>query len=154
MAIKELDTPAGAQYGVWMRAPSTSGGKDWIGFITNAVVISFWGKTDQVNQTASICDHPHRHVLNAKIQEKNMKGYRILGELLPTMGWTWKHGVTVPQQAPPPPLPQSRSRRAALPNNVTLPVNIPDSPPPSPPKRTIRNIVEDWKTATDGAEWF
>ena len=66
--------PGNTQYGIWLRAPSSSGGKDWLGFLTDREVISQWGKTGQVNQSKTISDRPSRIDLDKKIEEKKGKG--------------------------------------------------------------------------------
>src|SRR5512136_1579435 len=66
--------PGNTQYGVWMRSPSSSGGKDWLGFLTDREVISQWGKTGQVNQSKVIGPAPSRIFLDRKIEEKKGKG--------------------------------------------------------------------------------
>ena len=67
--------PAGAKFGVWLRSNSSSGGKDWAIFITDAEVLSQWGKTGQINLQKVLSTRPDLSVYNKKIGEKMAKGY-------------------------------------------------------------------------------
>ena len=75
--------PGNTQYGIWLRAPSSSGGKDWLGFLTDREVISQWGKTGQVNQSKTISDRPSRIDLDKKIEEKKGKATAWSGNGFP-----------------------------------------------------------------------
>src|ERR1039458_3246151 len=49
MAIPNLQP--GTSYAIHLRAPSSTGGKDWVGSLVNGNEIhTFWGKTGQINQ--------------------------------------------------------------------------------------------------------
>lgn len=124
--------PGNTQYGIWMRAPSSSGGKDWLGFLTDREVISQWGKTGQVNQSKVIGPAPSRIFLDQKIEEKKAKGYRLVGEWFP--GSSWSHL----QQNPPatPPDPPQRSR----PTNSTPPLSS--------------NVMSEWLSDQNNDRWF
>jgi len=124
--------PGNTQYGIWMRAPSSSGGKDWLGFLTDREVISQWGKTGQVNQNKVIGPAPSRVFLDQKIEEKKAKGYRLVGEWFP--GSSWSHL----QQSPPmtPPAPTERSR----PTNGTPPLSS--------------NVMSEWLSDQNSDRWF
>jgi hypothetical protein len=124
--------PGNTQYGIWMRAPSSSGGKDWLGFLTDREVISQWGKTGQVSQSKTISDRPSRIDLDQKIEEKKGKGYRIVGEWFPGSGWSHQ------RQAPPvtPPDPPQRSRPAS-------------STPPLASK-----VMSEWLSDQNSDQWF
>ena len=91
--------PGTARYGIWLRANSSSGGKDWLGFLTDHDVVSQWGKTGQVNQSKTIGLAPSRTFLDQKIEEKKRKGYRLIGEWFPGSGWSHQRQ---PPAAPPP----------------------------------------------------
>jgi hypothetical protein len=123
-----LPIPDKATYGIWMRAPSSSGGKDWLGFVTDTGVVSQWGKTGMVLQSKTISDRPSVLELDRKVREKRAKGYQVLGEYHPGRGWS--HLPTPPKAKPknaaPPPLP----------------------PPPAKAK------VASWLSTSDGREWF
>lgn len=124
--------PGNTQYGIWLRAPSSSGGKDWLGFLTDKDVISQWGKTGQVNQSKTISDRPSRIDLDKKIEEKKGKGYRLVGEWFPGSGWSHQ------RQAPPPspPEPPQRSRPAS-------------STPPLSSK-----VMSEWLSDRNSDQWF
>ena len=101
-----MNIPGNTQYGIWLRAPSVSGGKDWVGFLTDRDVISQWGKTGQVNQSKTIGPVPSRTFLDQKIEEKKGKGYRLIGEWFPSSGWSHQRQ---PSPAPPPEPPRFRT---------------------------------------------
>ncbi len=76
----------GTRYAVHLRAPSVSGGKDWIGSLTAAGTIhTFWGKTGQINQHAG--KPGDRNLLARLIREKQAKGYRLIDEYHEGNGW-------------------------------------------------------------------
>ena len=124
--------PGNAHYGIWMRAPSSSGGKDWLGFLTDREVISQWGKTGQVNQNKVIGPAPSRVFLDQKIEEKKAKGYRLVGEWFPGSGWSHL------KRSPPvtPPAPTERSRPA----NGTPPLS--------------GNVMSEWLSDQNSDRWF
>lgn len=122
-----LPIPDKATYGIWMRAPSSSGGKDWLGFVTDTCVISQWGKTGMVLQDKAISDRPSVLDLDRKVREKKAKGYQVLGEYRPGRGWS---------HLPPP---------NAKPKNTGPP------PAPAPP---VKGRVASWLSTSDGREWF
>ncbi|MBJ6726388.1 hypothetical protein [Geomesophilobacter sediminis] len=124
--------PGNTQYGIWMRAPSSSGRKDWIGFLTDREVISQWGKTGQVNQCKVIGPAPSRIFLNQKIEEKRGKGYRVVGEWFPGSGWSHERKA----QPPPQPNPPSQNRPAA----ATPPLN--------------GNVMREWLSDQNSEQWF
>lgn len=119
-----LPIPHNTKYGIWMRASSSSGGKDWLGFVTDASVISQWGKTGMVRQSKALCDRPSFPDLDRKVMEKLTKGYRVLGEYHAGRGWTH--------------LPSSTA-------NLKTP-----EPSPDPAK----GEVAAWLSASDTQEWF
>ena len=124
--------PGNTQYGIWLRAPSSSGGKDWLGFLTDREVISQWGKTGQVNQSKTIGPAPSRIFLDQKIEEKKGKGYRLVGEWFPGSGWSHQH------QSPPvtPPDPPPRNR----PTNSTPPLSS--------------KVMKEWLSDQNSDQWF
>jgi hypothetical protein len=124
--------PGNTQYGIWLRAPSSSGGKDWLGFLTDREVISQWGKTGQVNQNKVICPAPSRIILDQKIDEKKGKGYLVVGEWFPGSGWSNQ------RQSPPvmPPEPQQRNR----PTNSTPPLSS--------------KVMKEWLSDQNSDQWF
>jgi hypothetical protein len=126
-----MNIPGNTQYGIWLRAPSVSGGKDWLGFLTDREVISQWGKTGQVNQSKTIGPAPSRTFLDQKIEEKKGKGYRLIGEWFPGTGWSHQ------QQAPPAPPPEPpRSRTTA----TTPPVSS--------------SVMTEWLSDRNSDQWF
>ena len=112
-----MNIPGNTQYGIWLRAPSVSGGKDWLGFLTDREVISQWGKTGQVNQSKTIGPAPSRTFLDQKIEEKKRKGYRLIGEWFPGSGWSHQRQ---PPPAPPPEPPRSRTTTTTPPVSSTV----------------------------------
>lgn len=73
-------------YAIHLRAPSVSGGKDWVGSVTTAGEIhTFWGKTDHVGQSAT---RPGTLTeLKILVISKCAKGYREVDEYRPGFGW-------------------------------------------------------------------
>ena len=121
--------PGNTQYGIWMRAPSSSGGKDWLGFLTDREVISQWGKTGQVNQSKVIGQAPSRIFLDQKIEEKKGKGYRLVGEWFPGSGWS--HQRQTPSPDPP---------RNTKPTSSTPPLSS--------------KVMKEWLTDQTSEQWF
>ena len=124
--------PGTTQYGIWLRAPSSSGGKDWLGFLTDREVISQWGKTGQVNQSKTISDRPSRIDLDKKIEEKKGKGYRLVGEWFP--GSSWSHLRQTQPVTPPNPPPRNRPA---------------SSTPPLSSK-----VMSEWLSDLNSDQWF
>lgn len=124
--------PGNTQYGIWLRAPSSSGGKDWLGFLTDREVISQWGKTGQVNQSKTIGPAPSRIFLDQKIEEKKGKGYRLVGEWFPGSGWSHQRQT----QPVTPPDPPQRNR----PTNSTPPLNS--------------KVMSEWLSDQNSDQWF
>ncbi len=123
--------PGNTQYGIWLRAPSSSGGKDWLGFLTDREVISQWGKTGQVNQSKTIGPAPSRIFLDQKIEEKKGKGYRMVGEWFPGSGWSHQRQT---QPATPPDPPPNR------PTNSTPPL--------------ASQVMSEWLSDQNSDQWF
>ncbi len=124
--------PGNTQYGIWLRAPSSSGGKDWLGFLTDREVISQWGKTGQVNQSKTIGPAPSRIFLDQKIEEKKGKGYRLVGEWFPGSGWS--HQRQTQPATPPDPPPRYR------PANSTPPL--------------ASQVMSEWLSDQNSDQWF
>lgn len=123
-----LPVPDKASYGIWMMAPSSSGGKDWLGFVTDREVVSQWGKTGMVQQDKAISDRPSVLDLDRKVREKRAKGYQVLGEYNPNRGWSH--------------LPSSASQ---LPKMAAAALTMPPS---------VTDKVASWLSISDGREWF
>lgn len=72
--------PAGTKVheALWLRSPSSSGGKDWIGCLTDRGVFTLWGKTGQVNQSSAPKKTSH-DLLSALLNKKKAKGYKVIG---------------------------------------------------------------------------
>ena len=124
--------PGNTQYGIWLRAPSSSGGKDWLGFLTDREVISQWGKTGQVNQSKTIGPAPSRIFLDQKIEEKKGKGYRLVGEWFPGSGWSHQ------RQTPP----------------VTLPDPPQRNRPASSTPPLASQVMSEWLSDQNSDQWF
>jgi hypothetical protein len=122
-----LPIPDKASYGIWMRAPSSSGGKDWLGFVTDTCVISQWGKTGMVLQDKAISDRPSVLDLDRKVREKKAKGYQVLGEYHPGRGWSHLQP------------PNAKPKKAAPPPTLAPPA---------------KGKVASWLSTSDGREWF
>lgn len=75
-------------YAAHLRAPSTSGGKDWVGsFTAQGEIHTYWGKTGQINQHAG--KPGDATSLNRLISQK-MNGkdkYTLVDEYMPHVGW-------------------------------------------------------------------
>ena len=75
-------------YAVHLRAPSTSGGKDWVGSITaQGEVHTYWGRTNQINQHAA---KPGGLSELTKIIDEKKRGkdkYSMVDEFTPQQGW-------------------------------------------------------------------
>ena len=75
--------PAGTKVheALWLRSPSSSGGKDWIGCLTDRGVFTLWGKTGQVNQSSAPKRTSH-DLLSALLNKKRAKGYTVIGRFV------------------------------------------------------------------------
>jgi hypothetical protein len=125
--------PAHSSYGVWLRSPSPSGGKDWLAFLTERQVVSCWGKTGAVRQSKTVSDRPSRIDLHLKMEEKLRKGYRLLGEYRPQQGWSF---LPATPSAPDNPL----SSPAMTPSPSPAP-----APTPEPPlQRWLNEAEPNW----------
>ena len=76
--------PPDAIDGVWMRCPSTSGGKDWVCFQIPSGVETHWGKTGLINQL----NRKNGGKLSTLVSQKFRKGYQYVGKWSPNSGWT------------------------------------------------------------------
>ncbi|MDX9820295.1 MAG: hypothetical protein RBT20_00020 [Syntrophales bacterium] len=129
--------PPGAVYGVWMRVPSVSGGKDWAVFeIQGGFVETQWGKTGQINQSQRKSFPDPYEALQRLRHSKELKGYSIVAEWDNNSGWT--------------------SSKSQIQTSKPLPQEIPEKPqPPKPPKRPLKVVkaVERWMSTGSG-QWF
>lgn len=121
--------PANVQYGIWLRSASSSGGKDWLGFVTDRGIIAQWGKTGMVVQSMVLSPRPSHPELQQRIDEKLGKGYRLVGEYQPGQGWS-HHQPGIPQDTAQPPWPS-----------------------PAPPIETDHRISR-WLSEPSGQSWF
>jgi hypothetical protein len=95
-------------YAVHLRAPSSSGGKDWVGSVTSKGEIhTFWGKTGQINQHAAKAGDVSalQKIIDQKMNGKNR--YHFVDDYQPQQGWKSQSNKTQP-----PPL-QSKSPQPA-----------------------------------------
>jgi hypothetical protein len=127
-----LPVPRNSTYGVWLRSPSSSGGKDWRGFVTDLAVISQWGKTNFLTQEKAISDRSSRLDLDKKVREKLDKGYRVIGEYDPSSGWS--------HESPP--------RSSLVASSTPKP-----TPRQRPPLRPQSHEVASWLSDAN-EEWF
>ncbi|MCK9195419.1 MAG: hypothetical protein M0P16_00380 [Syntrophales bacterium] len=103
--------PPGCEYGVWLQAPSVSGGKAWVGFRTFSTVNVHWGKISQINQSKRVDlkrSFPER-VLAEMVNKKIAKGYQVVREWIPENGWSNSSSLRTGRQQqplPPPPSPK------------------------------------------------
>lgn len=84
-------------YAVHLRAPSSSGGKDWVGSVTSPGEIhTFWGKTGQINQHAA---KPGNVTALQRIVDQKMNGkdgYYFVDDYQPQQGWKSQSNRTPP----------------------------------------------------------
>lgn len=78
--------PADTLIGFHLRSPSSSGGKDWVGCLSNdGTFHRYWGKVGQVSQ------HQHskgnHHELQKLVKQKQAKGYQIIDTFHRPDGW-------------------------------------------------------------------
>ncbi|ABK99498.1 hypothetical protein [Pelobacter propionicus] len=95
-------------YAVHLRAPSSTGGKDWVGSVTSyGEIHTYWGRTNQINQhAAKLGNITALHKIIS--QKKNGKDrYQQVDEYHPQQGWQSQRDQTPsPSQAKaPPPVP-------------------------------------------------
>lgn len=121
--------PANVQYGIWLRSPSASGGKDWLGFVTDRGIIAQWGKTGMVVQSMVLSPRPSHPELQQRIDEKLGKGYRLVGEYQPSQGWSHQQPALSPRTPPP-------------------------SLSPSEPTAQTNGQVNRWLSEPSGSAWF
>ena len=86
--------PNGTEYGIHLRAPSASGGKDWVGTVTGNIVTTYWGKTGTIGNHASKTGD--RSALNLIIREKVIKGYVQIDEYSFISGWDSQQKIRQP----------------------------------------------------------
>lgn len=101
--------PADTLIGFHLRSPSSSGGKDWVGCLTDdGTFHRWWGKIGQVNQ------HQHskgnHHELQKLVKQKLAKGYQMIDIFHAPAGWQSQQvsqsaSVNAPQE--PKPLPST-----------------------------------------------
>jgi len=152
--------PPDCVYGIWLTAPSVSGGKSWVAFRTPFSVEIHWGKINQINQrkTVELNHSLPKTVLDDMARKKFAKGYQVAQEWEEGPGWQDRRGGgpfrTGRQQQPLPPPPP--------------PKPIPSTPiqSESSRKRFARQLVETavntWrnspsKSSTENGlpdEWF
>lgn len=112
-----LPIPRNSSYGIWLRSPSSSGGKDWRGFVTDRAVISQWGKTNFLTQEKAISDRSSRFDLDKKVREKLDKGYQVIGEYDPSSGWSHESSPRSSRVASSSPNPSPRQRQPLRPQS-------------------------------------
>ncbi|MBN2644368.1 hypothetical protein [Trichloromonas sp.] len=78
--------PPDTLIGFHLRSPSRSGGKDWVGCLTqDGTFHRYWGKTGQVNQHRQ--ERGNHRDLRDLVKQKLTKGYRILDTYQAPDGW-------------------------------------------------------------------
>jgi predicted DNA-binding WGR domain protein len=95
--------PANTVYSIHLRAPSTSGGKDWVGAVTNTEMHAFWGKTGQINQHQP--KPGNMTTLQKLINEKLGKGYQQVDDYTQKDGWASQRQQAASQSSTPKPKP-------------------------------------------------
>lgn len=93
-------------YAVHLRAASSSGGKDWVGSITDSNEIhTYWGRTGHINQHAA---KPGDFMALQKIISQKMNGkdkYMQVDEYHPQQGWQSQRKQTPAPSQPKAPRP-------------------------------------------------
>ena len=136
-----MQPPPDAKYGIWLRASSPSGIKDWLCFQTDKDIQSYWGNDGNICSKLVICKIPSRPYLDAMVTRKRAIGYRFMMEWDKQVGWHDQQGPIkvssgVAKLPPPPPLPLPAPKPA-----VKL------APKPNP--------VKDWLKGSMAEEvWF
>ena len=75
-------------YAVHLRAPSSSGGKDWIGSVTaNGEIHTYWGKTGQINQHAAKPGDISGLLKIIGQKQNGRSHYKQVDEYTPEHGW-------------------------------------------------------------------
>ncbi len=112
--------PADTLIGFHLRSPSSSGGKDWVGCLTNGGIFHrYWGKVGQVNQHQQTQGN-HRD-LQQLVKQKQAKGYQIIDTYHSPAGWQSQQSLrssSAPSKKESTPLP---------PTNIADPIRIPAS---------------------------
>ena len=93
--------PNGTEYGIHLRAPTPSGGKEWVGTVTGNVITTYWGKSGASKNSASKTGD--RSKLDSIIAEKLAKGYVQIDEYSFISGWDSEQKTSAPSQRQPPP---------------------------------------------------
>lgn len=93
----------GAAYAVHLRASSASGGKDWVGAVTqNGEIHTYWGKTGQINQHAAK-QGDMASLQKIITQKKTGKDQYIhVDEYSPQHGWQSQRNQQSPEPSPQP----------------------------------------------------
>ena len=131
-----MTPPPNAEYGIWLRSPSSSGGKEWLCFQTDRDVRSFWGKIGQVNQSTVLCSTSNRHYLEAMAKRKRAKGYQQM------MEWNERHGWMDPRTG------QTFAVKSVSADGTMV---AESTPPPKPTPKA--NPVKEWLSSV-ADEWF
>ena len=109
--------PADALIGFHLRSPSRSGGKDWVGCLTNnGTFYRYWGKIGQVNQHQQ--GHGNYRDLQQLVKNKQAKGYQIIDTYHSHAGWQSQQALRIPSA-------QSKTDpRPLTPSTVADPIEI------------------------------
>lgn len=126
--------PLNTQEAVWLRAPSSSGGKDWIYCKTNKGFVTIWGKAWHAKQSKrhESGGHPSGPVL---IDSKLRKGYETLARF-DGRSWNFEAPVT-----PGHPLEDSLARSQGVPRSR------------APLKSPLESAISDW-VGKERDDWF
>ena len=110
--------PAGTKVheAFWLRSPSSSGGKDWIGCLTDRGVFTLWGKTGQVNQS-SAPKRTSQDLLSALLNKKKAKGYTVIARFVNDQ---WFPSGSESTQSFQPPPPRRRVRPSQVDRTITV----------------------------------
>ena len=125
MAIQHLQP--GTTYAIHLRAPSVSGGKDWVGSVAPDGIHTFWGKTGNINQHTA--KKGTMTSLQGIINEKMAKGYEEVDEYFSQNGWNSQQQQQSPQaSASPQPAKPFIPKGPAI--NIINPAAAPDAMAP------------------------
>lgn len=134
MTNPEALFPVGAIKAIHLRCPSTSGGKDWIGVVSNSPIVNgklfvINGTTQQVvnggGQARTVSKSATESSLQAVVAEKKAKGYK---EVDVWINGRWM-GQSPAPQLPVAPQQSAPPKPAPKPQVKSIPVSILTAPP-------------------------
>lgn len=89
---------------IWLRSPSSSGGKDWICCTTPRGVVTVWGKQWQANQNSRPKSDDPQRLISGKLRkgyehfaEFNMRSWQFVNLVMPDSHEGLDHAVAAKQ---------------------------------------------------------